>query len=435
MKRRDLLRVPLAVAASSLLSLESARATSGLRAWVNARVCTGEGSVIEDGMVVVDGDRILSATKGGPVPAGAEVINVRGATLTPGWIATETALGLLEIDLESSTVDQHPRSDEKQSLVRAAYSAADGYNPLSSLIPVARREGVTSAVITPDGGLISGTSAWIDLLDSFPPSGLVREEVALHANVFELGERSRPSAVSLLREALESARLYSRSPDAYDQARTRPLPFSVLDLRRMARVIGGEVPLVVRVARAGDISRMLALAREYQLRLIVSGAEEGWIVARELAASGAPVILDPTQNLPASFSRLRARRENAAILSAAGVPLIISTFDAHLVHNLRQLAGNAVAAGLSQTAALRALSFEASVAFGLSKDYGAIAPGRLANLCVWNGDPLELGTWAVDVVIRGRSVATTSRQSALFERYRDLARVPRGRIGLPPSHE
>lgn len=410
----------------------SGLAASVTRAWVGARVLTGDGSVIEDGTVVVRDDRIISVSKGGPVPDGAEVTDAKGRTLTPGWIATETGLGLMEIDLEPSTLDVRPRPDKQAPPVRAAYSAADGYNPLSTLFAVARREGVTSAVMTPEAGLISGSSAWIDLLDSFPPAGLVREDLALHADVFE-SDRSRPEGVSLLRDALESARLYARSPEAYDQGRTRPLSLSVLDLTRISRVLGGAMPLVVRVARAGDILRLLALGRDYRLRLILSGAEESWIVAREIAAAGVPVIVDPTQNLPLSFSKLQARSENAALLEAAGVRVVISTFDSHLAHNLRQLAGNAVASGLSAAAALRGLAFEAAKAFGLDGDYGLLAPGRIANFCVWNGDPFELDTYAMEVVVRGRSASTSSRQSALFERYRDMARVPRGRGGLAPS--
>ncbi len=432
MRRRDwLLQVPLALAASSLSAPGLADAGRP-RAWVGGRVLTGDGSVIEEGMLVARDERIVSVSKAGPLPEGAEVLDVRGRTLTPGWVATETGLGLMEIGLEPSTVDVRPRAENQAPAVRAAYSAADGYNPLSTLLAVARRDGVTSAVMTPAGGLIAGSSSWIDLTDSFPPSGLVREDLALHADVFE-SDRGRPIAVSLLRDALESARLYARSPEAYDQGRTRPLSLSVLDLARISRVLDGVMPLVVRVARAGDILRLLALGREYRLRLILSGAEEAWIVAREIAAAGVPVIVDPTQNLPVSFSTLEARSENAALLEAAGVRLVISTFDSHAAHNLRQLAGNAVASGLSPAAALRALTLEAARIFGAENDYGQLAPGRVANLCVWNGDPFELDTWAVEVVVRGRSASLSSRQSALFERYRDLARVPRGRAGLPAS--
>jgi imidazolonepropionase-like amidohydrolase len=419
----------LALPALALPSL--ARAQGVARAWVGATIWTGDGQVIEDGMLISAGDRISVVSKAGPVPSGAELIEARGAIITPGWVATETALGLVEVELEATTVDARPRQGEDS--IRAAFSAADGYNQLSTLVGVARREGVTSAVSSPEGGLVSGTSAWVDLVEKFPEPAVVREDVALHASLLDLAENSRPALLSELRDALESARLYARSPQSYDQGQTRELSVSVLDLRRLSQVLGGVLPLVVRVARGVDILRLFKLAESYRLRLILSGAEEGWSVANQIAAARVPVIVDPLRNLPVSFASLQAKRENAAILGAAGVPLIISSFDAYSAHNLRQLAGNAVASGLSRAAATRALAFEAARAFGQGADYGLLAAGRVANFCVWNGDPFELGTWPIEVVVRGRTASTRSRQTELFERYRDLRQVPRGRAGLPPS--
>lgn len=441
MKRRELLT---SLAGSALLALPGLgssgtaqaqvpiRAAPGpLRAWTDATIWTGDGEVIEGGMLVTTGERITSVGKAGPLPAEAQVTSVRGSIITPGWVATESPLGLLEIELEASTVDARPRREERAAAIRAGQSAADGYNPLSSLLAVARRAGITSAVSTPDGGLISGTSAWADLLDRFPSTPVVREDIALHANVFEMDDATRPFALSKLREALQSARLYSRSPDAYDRGQTRDLELSVSDLDRLSRVFGGGLPLVVKVARGADILRLLSLAKGYALKLILSGVDEGWTVAAQIAAARVPVIVDPTRNLPYSFSSVNARRENAAILSAAGVNVILSTFDAHTAHNLRQLAGNAVAFGMSQRAALRALSLEPATAFGMGQNYGLLAPGKVANFSVWNGDPFELSTWATHVVIRGTLTSTRSRQDALFERYREVARAPRGRAGLP----
>jgi imidazolonepropionase-like amidohydrolase len=432
-KRRGFLTGLGGLALAGLGVSSSARAQAPLRAWTDATLWTGDGEVIEGGMIITAGERISSVGKAGPVPAEALVTSVRGAIITPGWVATESPLGLVEIDLEPSTVDSRQRREEASDTIRAGQSAADGYSPLSTLLAVARRDGVTSAVSTPGGGLVSGTSAWVDLVDRFPATAVAREDIALHANVFEIGDASRPYALSKLRDALQSARLYSRSPDAYDRGQTRDLELSVSDLDRLSRVFGGGLPLVVKVARGADILRVLSLAKGYALKLILSGVDEGWTVAQQIAAARVPVVLDPTSNLPASFSTLNSRRENAAILSAAGVNVIISTFDAHTVHNLRQLAGNAVADGLSRKAALRALCVEPATAFGMGQNYGLIAPGKVANFSVWNGDPFELGTWATEVVVRGQTTSLRSRQDVLFERYRDLRQVPRGRAGLPPK--
>jgi imidazolonepropionase-like amidohydrolase len=435
MKRREFLAGLGGVALLGAPAVAGAQAP--VRAWTDATIWTGDGDVIEGGMLVVTGERVSAVGKAGPLPPDAQITRAAGAIITPGWVATETPLGLVEIELEPSTVDAHPRREARSDAIRAGQSAADGYNPLSTLLAVARRGGVTSAVSTPDGGLIAGTSAWADLIDRFPSSSasssgiaVVREDIALHANVFEIADATRPYAFSRLRDALQSARLYSRSPDAYDRGQTRELELSVSDLDRLSRVFGGGLPFVVKVRRGADILRLLSLAKGYALRLILSGVEEGWTVANQIAAARVPVIVDPLANLPATFSSVHARRDNAAILSAAGVTVILSTFDAHGAHNLRQLAGNAVASGLSQRAAVRALSLEPATAFGMAQNYGVLAPGKVANFSVWNGDPFELGTWATEVVVRGSPTELRSRQDLLFERYRDLSKITRGRAGL-----
>lgn len=432
MRRRELLSAAAAAFCGGALAA-SAQAQEPVRAWVGATLWLGDGQILQGASLIVTGERISALGKGVAVPANAQVVQAHGLIITPGWVAVETPLGLMEIELEQGTVDAAPRAPDRPDAIRAAYSAADGFNPLSSLLGVARREGVTQAVATPHGGLISGTSAFVELVDQFPGRAILREDVALHANLFELSDSSRPHALGRLREALESARLYQRSPQAYDQGQTRDLPFSVLELRRLTQVLGGTLPLVVRVARAADMLRLLELSQTYQLRLILSGAEEAWLVAAQLAAARVPVIIDPSDNLPHDFSGLNTRRENAALLGAAGVPVIFSSFNAYAVHNLRQLAGIAVGAGTSRGVALRALSFEPARAFGMGNEYGVLAVGRVASFSVWTGDPFELGTWASEVVLRGRSLSLRSRQTALFERYRELGRVPRGRAGLPPA--
>jgi imidazolonepropionase-like amidohydrolase len=431
MKRREfagwLGRAALLGLSGSAATLAApAHAQSKVRAWTDATIWTGDGEVIENGMLVASGERITAVGKAGSLPSDALIESVAGSIITPGWVATETALGLIEVELESSTIDFRPRREERSDAIRAGQSAADGYNPMSTLLAVARRGGITSVVSTPAGGLVSGTSAWADLLDRFPSTPVVREDIALHANVFEIADATRPFALSRLRDALQSARLYSRSPDAYDRGQTRDLELSVSDLDRLSRAFGGGLPLVVKVHRGTDILRLLSLAKGYALRLILSGADEGWTVASQIAAARVPVIIDPTQNLPSSFSSVNSRRDNAALLERAGVVVMLSTFDAHTAHNLTQLAGNAMASGLSRRAAVRALSLEPATAFGMAQNYGLLASGKVANFCVWNGDPFELSSWATAVVVRGTPTSTRSRQDVLFERYRNIDEVPRG---------
>lgn len=395
-------------------------------------VLPGEGDPIPNATVVIRDGRIVSVGPAAP-PAGARIIDCAGTTITAGFVGTQTNLGLVEIDLEPSTDDSAPDA-EGSDPVRASFSVVDGYNPTSTLIPVARRWGVTSVVSTPTGGLISGTSAWFDLAGLTLDQVLVEPATALHGSVgdgaIEASGGARATAFGALREVFDDARLYRQRRTAFDRRQVRELAVSRLDLERLAEALGGDRPMVLEAVRSSDILRAIALARELGLRLVISGAQEAWMVAAQLAAADVPVILQPMTNLPSSFSQIHARYDNAAILHRAGVRLIIATDSAHGQRNLRQEAGNAVASGLPRDAALRALTLEPARVFGVDDRYGTVAAGRVANLVVWTGDPFELTTWARNVFIRGREIPTTSRQTLLFERYRDLGRVQRG---LPRS--
>lgn len=410
-----------------------AGAQEGAVALVGGTVWPGDGAPVENATVVVRAGRVVSVGPGAP-PPGARIVDCAGTTITPGFVATQTELGLVELSLEPSTSDEALEGDAADP-VRASFAAIDGYNPLSTAIPVARRWGVTSVVVTPNGGLIAGTSAWMDLAGTTLDDVLVRERTALHAslsdNAVTAAGGARSSALNLVRQVFDDARLYRGRGPAYDRRGLRELRVSRLDLERLAGALAGDYPLVVKASRQSDILRVLALGREYGLRLVIADAEEAWMVARQLAAADVPVILTPMTNLPSSFSHLHARYDNAAILHRAGVRVILSTEGAHAQRNLRQEAGNAIAAGLPREAALRALTLEPARVFGVERDYGTLAPGRVANLVVWTGDPFELTTWARHVFVRGREVPTTSRQTLLFERYRRLEGTARGQRSLP----
>ncbi len=166
---------------------------------------------------------------------------------------------------------------------------------------------------------------------------------------------------------------------------------------------------------------MLDLAEAFDLQLVLSGAEEAWRVAGAIARARVPVILEPLTNLPTTFQQLGARLDNATLLAAAGVELVMTRFDAHELRNLRQQAGNAVAEGLDRNAALRALTSNPAAIFGQPRR-GSLEPGQTANLVQWNGDPFELTTYPLRVVVQGRTVPLETRQTQLFERYRQLGR-------------
>ena len=399
----------------------------------NVRVLTGElgdRAVIERATVFVSGERItrIEAT----APTTGTFVDGTGLVLTPGFIALDTHLGLAEIDLEASTRDTG--HEEDADAIRAAFTAGDGYNPLSTLIPVARMGGVVAALSTPDGGLVSGTSSFVDLAGRDRTA--IRDlDTALHIDLTEGGvgaaHGARSAAIQRLRELFDDARLFSRQRAAFDRAAMRETGVSRLDLERVVLALDGTLPVFVRVSRAADILGALALADEYDLTLVLSGVEEGWMVADAIAAASVPVIVQPLADLPSTFATLHTRYDNASLLTAAGVRVAIYEPGAWDVRNLRQEAGNAVAWGMPADAALAAITRVPAEIAGQGADYGVIAPGRLASMVLWSGDPFETTTLPVHVYIRGRELPLRSRQTELFDRYRDLSQVRRGTRGLP----
>jgi imidazolonepropionase-like amidohydrolase len=223
---------------------------------------------------------------------------------------------------------------------------------------------------------------------------------------------------------LDDVRQYSRRREDFERNQMRRVAASRIDLEAMVPFVERRGPVVVETHRASDIQAVLRLAREQSLDVILTGAEEGWMVAAEIAAAKTPVILNPLANLPRSFEALGARLENAALLHQAGVTLAISARARaeHVSRAIRFETGNAVANGMPWEAALSAVTRNPAGMFGLGDETGTLAPGKSAEVVVWSGDPFEPTTRPRHVFIRGREIPLRSRQTELRDRYRGLAR-------------
>jgi imidazolonepropionase-like amidohydrolase len=368
--------------------------------------------------VLIQNGRIAAVGRDVAIPAGALRIDARGKQVTPGFFEPQTHVGLTEVGSVQETNDYQLRRNDQ---VAAAFNVSDGLNPRSVVIPVTRVAGVTTVVSAPDGGLVSGQGVVIDLAGSDAETMLVASPVAMYARMGDEAEQAgggaRAGTTLRLRELLDDARVYARSRAAYERGQTRAFAASRLDLEALQPVLAGRIPLVVQANRASDIRTAIRIAQEYNLRLVVAGAAEGWMVADDLARARVPVIVKVLQNLPESFQQLGERYDNAALLRAAGVQVAITTGDTHNARNLKQEAGNAVAYGLPYAEALRAVTLAPAQIFGVADRYGSLEPGKVANVVVWGGDPLELLTPVEHVFIRGREIPLVSRDTELRDRY------------------
>jgi imidazolonepropionase-like amidohydrolase len=191
-------------------------------------------------------------------------------------------------------------------------------------------------------------------------------------------------------------------------------------------VLEGRVPLLVSVDRASDIETAIRITREYDIRLIITGGAEAWMLADRLAAAKIPVLTGAMNNVPTRFATLGQRQENAGLLAKAGVPVILignadgGSDDAFTARNVRYEAGNAVAYGMDWNAALRAITLTPAETFGVADQVGSLAPGKRADVVIWSGDPFEFASRAERVFVNGVQASTSTREDLLEARYRTL---------------
>ncbi|MBW2255823.1 MAG: amidohydrolase family protein, partial [Deltaproteobacteria bacterium] len=364
-------------------------------------VMTPEGRA-EGAAVVVDGARIVAVGDPGEleITAAGEGVQWRGQTcaevdisgrlVTPGFVAVATQIGVMEISMEPATVDAAGEDDR----IRAALRVVDAYDPRSTLIPVTRIAGVTSSVVLPAGGVVSGQAGWVDLAGARQEDQVQDPSVAMVASI---DGASRAEGLLRLREVLDDARYYGRNRAAFDQNRSRSLAASRLDLEALQPVVRGEVPLAVYADRAADIEALVRFGKEEEIRIVLFGGAEAWMVAEALAEADVPVVVDPFVYGPGSFDEVHARGDNPALLAAAGVTVLLTRGSSHNARLVPQLAGNAVRGGMAWEDALAAVTSAPAEVFGMP-DHGVIRAGAWANLVVWGDldgkavDPFELSS-------------------------------------------
>lgn len=391
-------------------------------------VAIGDGSApIEGGTVVVRDGRIVAAGRGVAVPPGATLVDATGKWVTPGLIAGFSRLGLAEVDAVEETNDIAAEG----SPFSAAIDVAPGINPRATAIAVNRAAGITRAIVAPAVAteIFAGQGAVIDTGSDLA--------AVTHARAFqfvELGEAgaeeaggSRPAAYLEFRTKLADAQRYARDPGGYD-GDSKDALLTRADAAALVPVVQGRMPLLVHVESGPDILNVLKLKAEFPaLRLVLVGAAEGWTVAREIAAARVPVIASALVSLPASFEMRAATQSNIGRLRAAGVPVAIGMINDDEARQARyapQYAGNLVAltrvpgaAGLSWGEALAAISSGPADALGLAGEMGSLRPGRRADVVVWDGDPLQLGSRPARLWIDGVEQPLVTRQHRLRDRY------------------
>jgi imidazolonepropionase-like amidohydrolase len=402
-------------------------ATAQTFAITGGTVAIGDGSQpIANGTVVVRDGRVVAAGSGVAVPAGARTIDATGKWVTPGLVVGLSPVGLVEVSGVAETND----TDVEGSPFSAAIDVAPAINPRAQPLQVTRAEGYTRAIVGPQAGdsIFAGQGAIIDLGTDM--DALMHPRAFQHVVLGQGGGQNvgggRPGAFAYLRNALFEAQAYRRDQQALSPAmRTGHDGFerqlTRMDAEALIPVVEGRIPLFVTVNRASDILTVLAFGQEFpRLNLVLVGAHEGWMVAREIAAAGVPVITTALTDLPETFESLAATQSNVGRMRVAGVRVALQT-----TRNTAQEAGNLVglakvpgATGLDWGTAFATITSAPAEIVGMEREFGSLLPGRRADVVIWDGDPLEVQTGVEQVYIDGVEQSLDTHMSRLRDRYR-----------------
>ena len=416
----------LSVAAAALLASPALAQTVAI---TGGKLVIGDGSApIEGGTVVLRDGKVVAAGSGVAVPAGAQVVDATGKWVTPGLFAGFSRLGLVEVEAVNETND----SSASRGEFSAAIDVTPAINPKVSAVAVNRAAGITRAVVAPiaPAAIFAGMGAVIDLGNDY--NAVTRARAFQFVELGETGSAkaggSRASAFLEFRNALIEARALANGQRGVP-AHPHDALLNRQDAAALVPVVNGEMRLLVHVERAADILNVLKLRDEFPaLKLVLAGVSEGWLVANQIASAGVPVIASALNDLPSEFEKTAATQSNIGRMKRAGVTVsigMINDNDAHRLHYSPQYAGNLVAlqrvpgaSGLTWDQAFAAISSGPAQALGIEAMLGSLKPGRAGDVVIWDGDPLELSSAPVAVMIDGVQQPLDNRQARLRDRYR-----------------
>lgn len=392
--------------------------------------------VIENGVVVMQNGRITAVGGAGTsIPSSARVIDVTGMTVYPGLIDSETRLGLTEISADRMTNDQVEPSDE----IMPHMHVSDAFHAETALIPVDRVNGITNAIVAPASqDTLPGQDSFIQLSGPSATEMLMVRDIAMPLNFTGQQRRNqsfdqakfpftRMGMATQLRQAFIDALDYDQKLAAYDKKKNSSdekekekagsPPKRDLKLEALLPYLHGKKPVVLAAEEPNDVLTALDLANEFHLKVILSRVTHSASLLDKIAATKLPVIVGSIYEQPKESERYDAVYRMPAELAKRGVKIAFASFGDHMARGLPYAAGYAEAFGLPAEEALKALTINPAQMWGVDKDLGSLEVGKMGNVVVANGDPLDVKTDVKHVFIQGQEIPLVNKQTQLRDQY------------------
>jgi len=406
------------------------------------KLLTVSHGTIENGVLIMENGKISAIGPAASVKIGrdARVIDATGMTVYPGFIDSETQLGLTEISAEPMTNDLVELSDE----IMPHMHVYDAFHAESELIPVTRLNGITNAIVAPESkDTLPGQDSFIQLDGKSAEEMVLVRDIALPLNFTGKERRNetwekrkfpqtRMGLAAQLRQSFLDAQDYAQRWADYEkkkaEAANKPNdekdkkqppnpPKRDLKLEALLPYLEAKKPIVLAETEPSDLETAVNLAREFKLKFVLNHIHHSQPVLDYVASLKVPVIVGPIYEDPKDYERYDAVYKLPAELYQRGVKIAFASYEAHNARNLPYAAGYATAFGLPYEEALKAVTLNAAEIWGVADKLGSLDVGKTANLAVANGDPLDLKSDVKHVFIAGREIPMTSRQTQLRDEY------------------
>ncbi len=385
--------------------------------------------VVEDGIILFDKGKIVAVGKGVKIPENAEVIDIKGKHVYPGIIDANSLIGLVEISTIKQTQDIREVGDFNPN-IRPEFAI----NMESEIIPVTRANGILISLVVPQGGIITGSSALIELDGWTWKDALIKSPVGVHLRwpslkpfFYYFGyappkpksvlEKEYKEKIHRIKKFFEEARAYLKLKESGK--------FYKKDERysAMIPVLKKEIPIFVHANEIREIKDALDFLTKEDLKIVLVGGYDSWRVADLLKEKDIPVIITGIHVLPRR--RYEGYDEPLTLpykLYKVGVKFCIANsgnaFSTMNARNLPYRAANAIPFGLPEEEALKAITLYPAQILGVADRLGSIEKGKDATLIVTDGNILEIKTNVLMAFIRGKKIDISNKHKMLYEKYK-----------------
>ncbi|MDZ7807007.1 MAG: amidohydrolase family protein [Gracilimonas sp.] len=401
----------------------------GKFAITGATIHTVTNGTIENGVILIEGEKIAYIGNNIRVTGDYKRIDATGKHVYPGFIDGWTGLGLVEVSAVAVTVD-----DAEIGQFNPNMYAFTAFNPHSASIPVTRVSGVTTVLAKPRSGSISGKAAVMDLWGYSPDSMAVKKSGALVMNLpsstgggwwddrsEEEIKKQYDRQIKEINDFISKARFYDDMMKAYEANPSgKTQPDHDPRMEAMREVLSGDVPVVITADNEQEILDAIEWSKAHEgMNFILAGVNEGWRVADEIAEAGMGVLTTTLYTPSREYDNYQRPYQNPGLMADAGVKVAIVSDDTENSRNTTFEAGYAAAYGMGTEEALKAVTINPAEMFGVADKIGSLEEGKQANLFISDGDPFEPMTNIEQVFIKGYKIPMQSRHSQLYEEFID----------------